>query len=327
MLFFKNKCLARVAVKPSEMNRDIDTTLKNHIKDMVEGKCIKEGYVKPGSVKLIKKSPGVAMQDQFNGNILYNVEYTCDICDPKEGQEFECQVTNINKMGILASGGDGALNVLLARAHHIDNEEFTEINEYDRINVSVIGIRKEYGDNQISVIAKLEKRVSKSSPVPEDEETMLEEIEEAAAAPEIKFTNKTATYKGITPVNLTSEFSYRGALFKTITHAYASEKSGDSKYRDLFRVDHPSYVGDAITNVKKASTKTNMKKIKVKMLDGWEDKQRAILKDITKEYFTQNGALLKKLKDTGNGKLVYNQTGIVPAEDYSDILMELRSEL
>ena len=63
------------------------------------------------------------------------------------------------------------------------------------------------------------------------------------------------------------------------------------------------------------------------MLDGWEDKQRAILKDITDEYFTQNGALLKKLKDTGNGKLVYNQTGIVPAEDYSDILMELRSEL
>ena len=35
--------------------------------------------------------------NHFNGDVLYNVTYKCDICDPKEGMIIECKVFNINK--------------------------------------------------------------------------------------------------------------------------------------------------------------------------------------------------------------------------------------
>ena len=58
MLFSKTSVLAKRQLSLTEMNRDIDTTLKNHIKDMVEGKCIKEGYVKLGCEVNQEKSWG-----------------------------------------------------------------------------------------------------------------------------------------------------------------------------------------------------------------------------------------------------------------------------
>ena len=126
-LYFTNRCSIRVSLGAKEINNSITETLRKKIKAMVEGKCIREGYVKPGSVEVVKKSMGSMMMNHFNGDILYNVEYNCDICDPKEGMIINCDVENINKMGIVAYGGDGALNVLIAKQHHLEDENFNSI--------------------------------------------------------------------------------------------------------------------------------------------------------------------------------------------------------
>ena len=99
MLFNKNTCVITVSITPNEINNNIDENLKKRIKGMVEGKCIREGYVRPGSVDILRKSRGTMMMNQFNGNIKYNVQYSCDICDPKEGMEIKCRILNINKNG------------------------------------------------------------------------------------------------------------------------------------------------------------------------------------------------------------------------------------
>ena len=87
----------------------------------------------------------------------------------------------------------------------------------------------------------------------------------------------------------------------------------------LFNKNSPAYIGDDIVLVKKAGTKTAMKKIKVKMVDNWEEKSKEILKEIATEYFKSNDSYIKKLKDTSAVKLTYDYYS-----DFADILMELR---
>ena len=89
----------------------------------------------------------------------FHIEYSMEICNPLQGTIMEVQAVNINKMGILAGvpyEQTSPLNVMLAKQHHIDNEEFEAIKLDDIFKVRVVGSRFEYGDTQISIIAVLE---------------------------------------------------------------------------------------------------------------------------------------------------------------------------
>ena len=316
-LFFTNMCNTRVSIMPNEMNNNINENLKMKIKANVEGKCIREGYVRPGSVEIVKKSMGGMMMNHFNGNILYNVTYNCDICDPKEGMIIECTVFNINKMGIVAYGANNALNILAARQHHMEDENFSSIQENDTIHVKVIGVRKEYQDSQISIIGKLVYDIKKQEEDLDEEET--EEIEKEIP---IKFTNKSKAYKFMTMHNNDNEFNYKDNLYKTIEHAYQAQKSNDSNYRDLFNPSNMNYIGDNGALAKKTGTKTNIKKLKVNMVNNWEENSKTILEDIVREYFKQNEQLIGKLKETLPRPLDYSYN-----KDFTNILMKLRDEL
>jgi DNA-directed RNA polymerase subunit E'/Rpb7 len=149
-----------IGLEPHEINNALNETLLRKLKFTVEGKCIKEGYVMPGSVVITSRSAGKSMLSQFNGNFIYYIKYTAQICNPLEGDIIEAEVTNINKMGIIATGGDSdvsPLNILLAKQHHIDNDSFDKIKIGFTVNVKVIGKRFDRGEGQISIIGLLEK--------------------------------------------------------------------------------------------------------------------------------------------------------------------------
>lgn len=349
-LFFTNECKTQKSISPKEMNNNINENLRNKIKAEVEGKCIREGYVKPGSVEIVNKSMGTMMMNHFNGTILYNVTYKCEVCDPKEGMIIECKVFNINKMGIVAYGANNALNILAAKQHHMEDENFSNIQENDIIHVKVIGVRKEYQDSQISIIGKLvyDVKGQKSDteaepeqdaepvPVPEEEpvsnyqedykepepEPVIEAQPEPESAPALKYTNKSKVNKFMTMHNANNQFDYKDTTYKTIEHAYQAQKSTDSVYKDLFNPNNTNYIGDDGALAKKTGTKTNMKKLKVKMVSKFEENSKDILEDITREYFKQNEQLISKLKATAPRPLEYLYN-----KDFASILMKLRNEM
>jgi len=149
-----------IGLEPNEINNAINETLLRKLKYTVEGKCIKEGYVMPGSVEITSRSAGKSLLSQFNGNFIYYIKYTANICNPLEGDIIEAEVTNINKMGIIATGGEGnppPLNILLAKQHHMDNDRFDKIKIGFSVNVKVIGKRFDSGEGHISIIGLLEK--------------------------------------------------------------------------------------------------------------------------------------------------------------------------
>ena len=141
------------------------------IKEEIECKCIKEGYVKQNSVKILFRSPGQISTSHFNGNIMYNLKLQIEVCNPVEGDIIDVTVKNINKMGILGESGEGdipPISVLLAKQHHIDNQVFDSLKINSKIKVKIIGKRFEYGDNQINIIGVLQNQDSGFEYIPED---------------------------------------------------------------------------------------------------------------------------------------------------------------
>ena len=157
-LFTTNIITKSISIEPKYINNNLDNYLLSKLKKKYEEKCISNGFIKKNSIKIIKRSMGEITESHFNGNIVYRIKFSIDLCNPLEGNIIEAQVTNVNKMGIIAIIANyekSPLNILLARQHHMDNDEFTKLSEGDLIEIKIIGKRFEYGDDQISIIAVL----------------------------------------------------------------------------------------------------------------------------------------------------------------------------
>ncbi len=142
---------------------NIETTIRNTISSKIEGKCIVEGYVRPGSIKIINISSGT-LQGRF---IEFEVVFECSICCPVEGMQIKCYAKNITQAGIRAFTSLDEKNspviIYVSRDHHSSNEYFNSIKEKDAIRIRVIGQRFELNDKQVSIIGELLPKAATSS--------------------------------------------------------------------------------------------------------------------------------------------------------------------
>jgi hypothetical protein len=151
-------------------NKNIKTNLDNKaidkIRTNIEGKCIGDGYVIPGTVKLLKRSNISFPHEALQLHYTMNIDYEYQLCNPNPGVMLNCKVVTANKIGILARlesnksplvilipedlcdtpGKKGALDLI---KKNISNGE--EAN----VSVTVIGKRFEQNDRKITVIAEI----------------------------------------------------------------------------------------------------------------------------------------------------------------------------
>ena len=136
------------------IGKNLEQTIENTIISMVEGKCIVEGYVKKGSIKVITYSSGVV-----KGNmVIFEIVYECDICFPVAGMKLNCIAKNITKAGIRAESSEteeSPFVLFVARDHHFSNDYFNSIKEDDKFVAKVIAQRFELNDKYISIIAEI----------------------------------------------------------------------------------------------------------------------------------------------------------------------------
>lgn len=335
-LYFENENSYTTTIKAKEISNNITDILTKRIRDEIEGKCIKEGYIKKDSVRIISRSTGEIMNMQFNGSVIYHIMYISKICNPNENMILKCYVQNINKMGILAYIDDdnSPLNILLAKQHHQNNEFFNSLNVGNEIYVSILGKRFEFGDTKISIIGKL-------TDTPQLEyETKKEEDQPdiKVAEPDIiYYSNKLKTYKWLSNFNISEPFTYKGRKYISLEHAFNAQKNDDDDFKDLFTLDSKTYIGDLPNFAKKTGNKTNMKKMSKILKDNWDESKKEILEDIIKIYYDSNSELKEKLKKTGDNIIVYKGVGIDNfwgvdkdgngENNHGKILMELRKGL
>ena len=146
-----------ISIPITSIGRNIKETIEKVIAFNFEGKCLVEGYIKPKSSKIITYSSGLV---ERGINISFEVVFECEICFPVEGTLVSCVAKNITKAGIRAESSDeipSPVIVYLARDHHYNNKQFSEIVENDTFNVRVIGQRFELNDKYVSIIGELVK--------------------------------------------------------------------------------------------------------------------------------------------------------------------------
>lgn len=138
------------------VNATLSQNLENYIKADIEGKCIAEGYVKPGSIKIISNSSGLMLGDK----VQFEVTYECLVCFPVSGMKLNCIVRNVTKAGIRAEEANHSPSpfvLFVARDHFYDESKFLKIKENDEFIARVIGQRFEMNDPFISIIGEIVK--------------------------------------------------------------------------------------------------------------------------------------------------------------------------
>lgn len=97
--------------------------------------------------------------NQFNGNITFDITIGAKVCNIPVNSVIKASVKKINKLGILAELGP--LMIIVPKEIHQDKEPFSKINIGDEIDLLVIGKTFHLNSNVISIYAKLNSEVRK----------------------------------------------------------------------------------------------------------------------------------------------------------------------
>ena len=180
-IFGKAMLTRTLMLSLNNVGANIKQVLEEKLKMETEGRCIKEGFVKRGSTRIVTYSCGVV---NLNNMIAFEVVFEALVCCPVEGMLIECVATTITKAGIKAELPNitpSPIVLFVARDHFHKSDYFSKVKEDDEITVRVIGQRYELNDSFISIIGEL-------VPVSRDVakitgRTKLKLAEDASAAP------------------------------------------------------------------------------------------------------------------------------------------------
>ncbi len=163
---YKNNIIkTTVSLKPLELSKDIDGILQGKLKDLYEGKCIKEGYVRKNSISIKKRSIyGILENGPTDGTVNYDIIYSAEICNPNENDILEIQITKSTKVGLIGESkdNDNILQVFLPIEYHQDDEILKKISQrvLDKeknitAKIEVICKKFNYNDKKIVIIGRL----------------------------------------------------------------------------------------------------------------------------------------------------------------------------
>lgn len=158
-IYFYTQIKKRISLNPRYLDENFSAYIEKIVKNNVEGKCIKEGYVVPNTVIILKRSIGNMNNNQFNGNITFDITIGAKVCNIPVNSVIKASVKKINKLGILAELGP--LMIIVPKEIHQNKEPFSKINIGDDIDLLVIGKTFNLNSKVISIYAKLNSEVRK----------------------------------------------------------------------------------------------------------------------------------------------------------------------
>ena len=142
----------KIKVPFNKIGNNMDVYFKKYAEKELEGKCRKEGYIRPNSSSIVNYSTGLLKGD----SVIYDVVYSVDACFPYENMELMCKIKNITKIGIrgVITDKHNPIVLFISREHNA-NKNFEDYEEGQIIKIRVIGHRFELNDEFISVIGEI----------------------------------------------------------------------------------------------------------------------------------------------------------------------------
>jgi hypothetical protein len=166
--FFEKK----INLSPGEFNEvkheSIDSLLEKKAKQLIENKCSEQGFVLPGTIKLISRSMGYFEAARFTGDAIYYLKLEGKIIYPADGVRVICEVIRKNKMGLYADYNN-AIRIQVPRDLHIGSEEYEEVEVGDTIEVELKRSKFQINDPYILASAIfITKKSGNTGPISEE---------------------------------------------------------------------------------------------------------------------------------------------------------------
>jgi DNA-directed RNA polymerase subunit E'/Rpb7 len=190
-IFMRMLLTDKIKLEPAFLSKRYKDEVLRRLKLKLEGICSRHGFIKPNSIEIYKVCMGKVELVSLNGNVLFDVSFYAEICNPLIGSVIKSKVMNVNKFGILAEA-EGVVEIIIAKnSVGIHSEvDLNKIRIGDDVLVEVVGKKFELNDKKIALIGRVvkdAKNVGQSSDVhsdDEDEEDLQEggEAEEAEEA-------------------------------------------------------------------------------------------------------------------------------------------------
>jgi len=184
MLFIPIKFKTQVYLAPAELDARYQERLEEKLKKTYEGICTKHGFIKPGSIEIVRKSPGTFIKEYFNGFIKFELQCRAETCNPVQGSIVSAVIKNKNQLGILAESSLEDLPILdiivpIKTAGIISQVNLETLQVGDTISVEVMGKKFQMTDRKISVIGRVIQQSEENVlPLPEEEEEVEADLEE-----------------------------------------------------------------------------------------------------------------------------------------------------
>lgn len=137
-----------IAINPSEINTEFKQNLLNILRNEVEGKCNKEGYIEKGSVDITNYGNLYTEVIRYRGDIRIKVIFTAKVVNPTKDDIIECKIKRYNQFGIMAISGP--LNIVIP---FDDKHQNTNFNIGQSLKVKIVESELILNSNQINVCA------------------------------------------------------------------------------------------------------------------------------------------------------------------------------
>jgi DNA-directed RNA polymerase subunit E'/Rpb7 len=167
----------KITLTPRDLNkvsktRPIDSLILEKVQNELEGKCSQHGWVIPQSIKLLSRSLCHCEAGRFTGAMTSWVQAEGGVYYPVDGMELEAEVLKKNKMGMFVVFND-AIQVMVPRDLHIENEEYHDVGIGDKIRVEIKKSRFQVNDQYILSVGVFKGVVEKAAVVEAVEEPIV----------------------------------------------------------------------------------------------------------------------------------------------------------
>lgn len=182
-IFISKKLKTTVELAPHDISPNITERLLYKLKKKLEGCCSRHGYIRPGSLSILKRSQGQMIKQHFNGHVRFMVTCLAEVCNPVQGHIIRGEIKNKNTLGFYAESSieyvnpNGAvvtkpiIDIIIPRDTSIKADiDLDSVNIGDTIFIEVLGKRMHLNDNKISVIGRAVSQQTREQSMDEVEE-------------------------------------------------------------------------------------------------------------------------------------------------------------
>jgi DNA-directed RNA polymerase subunit E'/Rpb7 len=166
-MFVKCVLTETIKISPRELNKNYQATILEKLTEKMEGKCTRHGYVKRGSLELIRVQMGQVEAQTFFGYTTFAVKFRVEVCNPSIGMVVVGKVHSINGYGILCMcsyteaplGKVDVLHIIIPKQTVTIRSDINlaHIKVGDTVNIEILGKKYELNDSNMKAVGKVVK--------------------------------------------------------------------------------------------------------------------------------------------------------------------------